>query len=129
MQEIDEVRVDEAIDAILEPDAAPVPGGEARTEVMGELFVAADRLIHDPSDPEGRQAIEAGADEAATHAPPYGMDRAWWTGLGDQLRAFSSLLAVSGARHRPGGGRRRHRAPRRAPPIRLGARRPVRFPS
>jgi hypothetical protein len=94
VNEIDEVRVDEAIDAILEPDAAPV-AAEARTEVMGELFVAADRLIHDPSDPEGRQVIEAGAEETAAHAPPYGMDRAWWKALGDQLRAFSSLLAVS----------------------------------
>jgi hypothetical protein len=95
VNEIDEVRVDEAIDAVLEPDSAPVADGEARTEVMGELFVAADRLIHDPSDPDGRKAIDAGAEEAATHAPPYGMDRAWWRGLGDQLRAFSSLLAVS----------------------------------
>jgi hypothetical protein len=95
VQEIDELRVDEAIDSVLEPDAAPATGGEARTEVMGELFVAADRLIHDPSDPEGRRAIEAGAEEAGSHAPPYGMDRAWWKGLGDQLRAFSSLLAVS----------------------------------
>lgn len=95
VQEIDEVRVDEAIDAILEPDAAPA-GGEARSEVMGELFVAADRLVHDPSDLEGRRAIDAGALETAGHAPPYGMDRAWWTALGDQLRAFSSLLAVQG---------------------------------
>lgn len=94
VHEIDEVRVDEAIDAILEPDGVPVAGGEARTEVMGELFVAADRLIHDPGDPEGRQAIESGAEETASHAPPYGMDRAWWKALGDQLRAFAALLAV-----------------------------------
>jgi hypothetical protein len=99
--EIDEVRVDEAIDAILEPDgpaadpfAAPggSTGGEARTEIMGELFVAADRLVHDPDDGEGRRTIAEGAAEALTHAPPYGMDRTWWKELGDRLDAFVRLL-------------------------------------
>lgn len=93
--EIDEQRVDEAIDAVLEPLGGGSPtgsGGEARTEIMGELFVAADRLIHDPDDGEGRRTIALGAAEAASHAPPYGMDRTWWRELGDRLDAFVRLL-------------------------------------
>lgn len=92
--EIDEQRVDDAVDAVLEPDSAPTPaeGGEARTEIMGELFVAADELVHDPSSPGARKAIADGAREAATHTPPYGMDRAWWKELGDRLDAFSRLV-------------------------------------
>ncbi len=59
---------------------------------MGELFVAADRLVHDPGDGQGRRTIADGATEAATHTPPYGMDRAWWKELGDRLDAFARLL-------------------------------------
>lgn len=92
--EIDEQRVDEAIDGVLEPDGggAARSGGEARAEIMGELFVAADRLIRDPDDRDGRRTITLGAAEAAAHAPPYGMDRTWWKELGDRLDAFTRLL-------------------------------------
>ena len=92
VHEIDEQRVDELVDAILEPDAPPPAGGEARTEVMGELFVAADRLVHDPSDTAGRKAVADGAVEAAGHAPPYGMDKAWWTGIGERCAELARLL-------------------------------------
>jgi hypothetical protein len=90
--EIDEARVDEVIDAILEPDAPPAAGGEARSELLGDLFVAADRLTHDPSDPEGRAGITSGAAETADHAPPYGIEKAWWRDLGDRLDAFARLI-------------------------------------
>jgi hypothetical protein len=97
--EIDEQRVDEVIDAILEPDAVPgagsdepPAGGEARTELLGDLFVAADRLTHDPDDPEGVAALRTGAEEAAAHAPPYGIEAAWWRDLGDRLDAFGRIL-------------------------------------
>ena len=92
VHEIDEQRVDELIDEIVSPGAPPADGGEARTEVMGELFVAADRLAHDPRDHEGRRAIRAGAEEAATHAPPYGMDKAWWQGVGERCAALVLLF-------------------------------------
>ena len=92
VHEIDEQRVDELIDEIVAPGEPPAAGGEARTEVMGELFVAADRLVHDPRDGEGRQAIRAGAEEAATHAPPYGMDKAWWQGVGERCTALAALF-------------------------------------
>jgi hypothetical protein len=92
VHEIDEQRVDELVDAILEPDAPPPAGGEARTEVMGELFVAVDRLVHDPDDNAGRKAVVDGAQEAATHAPPYGMDKEWWQRLGERCADLARLL-------------------------------------
>jgi hypothetical protein len=92
VHEIDEQRVDELVDAIVEPDAPPSGGGEARTEVMGELFVAADRLVHDPRDTAGQRAVRDGAQEATTHAPPYGMDKGWWESLGAQCAALVALF-------------------------------------
>jgi hypothetical protein len=107
--EIDELRVDEVIDAILEPDAVEaagsdevlVPdavlapdelGGEARTEILGDLFVAADQLVHDPEDGEAIRVLREGGTEAATHAPPYGIEKGWWRGLADRLDAFGRLV-------------------------------------
>lgn len=90
--EIDEQRTDEAIDAVLEPDGPPSDAGEAPAEIMGELFVAADLLAHDPHHLDGRLGIAQGALIAATKAPPYGMDRAWWAALADRLDALGRLL-------------------------------------
>src|SRR5690606_25162348 len=95
VHEIDEQRVDELVDAIVDPDGPPAEGGEARTEVMGELFVAADRLVHDPHDADARAAVRAGADEAATHAPPYGMDEGWSSGIGGRCSALVALFDAS----------------------------------
>jgi hypothetical protein len=91
VHEIDEQRVDELIDAIVAPDAPPAAGGEDRTEVMGELFVAADRLVHDPRDRDGRRTVVDGAAEAAAQAPPYGMDKAWWRAVGERCSALAAL--------------------------------------
>jgi hypothetical protein len=101
VHEIDEQRVDELIDAIVAPDAAPSEGGEARTEVMGELFVAADRLVHDPRDPDGQRTVREGAQEAATHAPPYGMDKQWWTDLGARCAALVALFEAPSTDEEP----------------------------
>jgi hypothetical protein len=92
VHEIDEQRVDELVDAILEPDAPPPAGGEARTEIMGELFVAADRLVHDLDDHGAFKSLVAGSAEATSHAPPYGMDKAWWTGIGDRSTELVALV-------------------------------------
>jgi hypothetical protein len=116
--EVDEDRVDAVVDAILEPDAGPDaapdaapdpdggpepvgagdddlepgPGDEARSELLGDLFLAADRLARDPEDPEGEAALRSGADEVAAHAPPYGVDRTWWRDLADRLGATTRVL-------------------------------------
>lgn len=86
VQEIDEQRVDELVERILDP-AAPQRDG-AGPDLMGELFVAADRLAHDPVDHEGTLTLIDVLRTAGTSAPPYGMDKVWWDGVishADQL--------------------------------------------
>jgi hypothetical protein len=118
--EADEARVDAVIDDILEPDAGPaldrahaddeddedegdvlVPdavlepdalGSEARSGILGDLFVAADQLVRDAEDADAIAVIRDGATEAATHAPPYGIEPAWWRDLADRLDAFGRLV-------------------------------------
>jgi hypothetical protein len=113
--EADEARVDAVIDGILEPDASAAPGGahdddegavlvpdavlepdalgsEARAEILGDLFLAADQLVRDAEDGDAIAVIRDGATEAATHAPPYGIEPAWWRDLADRLDAFGRLV-------------------------------------
>jgi hypothetical protein len=95
VHEIDEQRVDEMIDSIVEPPdgtdaAAPTDGGP---EVMGELFVAADRVARDPSG-DGSAALVEALDRATGSAVPYGMDQAWW---GDVLAKARELVALVAA--------------------------------
>jgi hypothetical protein len=90
--EIDEQRVDELIDAVLSPDAEPDPVA-GRSEAMGELFVAADLLVHEPGGAAGAlRLVDARA--GAQGGPPYGMDAAWWDGLLADVDALAALLDV-----------------------------------
>ncbi|MGQ0830778.1 MAG: hypothetical protein ACT4OV_03785 [Microthrixaceae bacterium] len=88
VHEIDEHRVDELIDHIVRPDAAGEAPAQPGPEVMGELFVAADRLVHDPLDHEGTLSLIDAIRMASSSTPPYGMDESWWEGVlahADQL--------------------------------------------
>ena len=72
----DEERVDELVDAVenpdqLEPEADQVGALDA-IETVGALFVAADRLMHDPGDSEGTIAAADAARAMAPMAPPFG---------------------------------------------------------
>ncbi|MGH9273075.1 MAG: hypothetical protein ACRDZU_00385 [Acidimicrobiales bacterium] len=94
VHEIDEQRVDEMIDAIVRPDAVvgdAVAEGTDSPEVMGELFVAADRLVHDPDDHEGTLALIAAIRRAETGPAPYGMDKVWWDGVVGRANVLVSL--------------------------------------
>jgi len=75
---IDEARVDEAVDSVIGPDESAERRGQVGPEVMGEMFVAADRLSHDPRDHEGTMAIIASLRASEGTNPPYGTDRGWW---------------------------------------------------
>lgn len=90
--EIDEQRVDELIEAVLSPDAAPDPTAGA-SEAMGELFVAADLLVHEPGGPAGALGL-VDARAAAQGGPPYGMDEAWWDGVLADVDTLVLLLDV-----------------------------------
>lgn len=91
VHEIDEARVDEMIDAVVQPPDAADDSPVATGDVMGELFVAADRLVHDPADHEGTLSLIDAMRAAGRGAVPYGMDKVWWDGVlgrADQLVAL-----------------------------------------
>jgi hypothetical protein len=91
VHEIDEQRVDELIDAALDPDTGPAQGGEGDGQrAMGELFVAADRLRSDPNHHEATLALVDGARLAATAPTPYGIEQRWW----DEMVAAAGGLAA-----------------------------------
>lgn len=90
VHEIDEARVDEIVEAILAPVEEPT-GASSPAEAMGELFVAADQLRNEPTSASGALSLLDARRLAADAAPPYGMDRAWWSGV---LREADALLAL-----------------------------------
>ncbi|MDQ3642829.1 MAG: hypothetical protein M3450_15510 [Actinomycetota bacterium] len=65
-------------------------GGEEAQAAMGDLFVAADRLQHDPHDDRmAADAMEAATTVAAC-APPYGIERPVWK----QIQGLAETLAT-----------------------------------
>jgi hypothetical protein len=92
----DEDAVDAILDEVEFPDqleAEDVPGdGLDAVETLGALFVAADRLHHDPADPDGVLAAADAARELAVMAPPFGFDTRTWEAVIEQARALARLL-------------------------------------
>ena len=73
----------------VEDDEAADGGEEAQT-AMGDLFVAADRLQHEPADPRmAADAMEAATTVAAC-GPPYGIERPVWK----QIQGLAEKLAT-----------------------------------
>ena len=65
-------------------------GGEEAQAAMGDLFVAADRLQHDPHDDRmAADAMEAATTVAAC-PPPYGIERPVWK----QIQGLAETLAT-----------------------------------
>ena len=65
-------------------------GGEEAQAAMGDLFVAADRLQHDPHDDRmAADAMEAATTVAACQ-PPYGIERPVWK----QIQGLAETLAT-----------------------------------
>ena len=73
----------------LEEDDGP-DGGAAAQEAMGELFVAADRLQHDPTDDRMAADLLMAAGTVSVSAPPYGVERPTWR----QIQALTATLAT-----------------------------------
>lgn len=94
---VDEERVDAIVDAIEFPDQlaaddTPDPGGLDAIETVGGLFVAADRLVHDPADTEGTLAAVDAARAMASMATPFGFAPPVWKELVEQAGSLQALL-------------------------------------
>jgi hypothetical protein len=101
----DEERVDAIIDAIEYPDQVAVDDnaeieaekalaadGIDPQDVLSELFVAADRLMHDPLDHEGVLSLVDASRMATTLPLPYGFAPAVWNDLLGQVKKLQSSL-------------------------------------
>jgi hypothetical protein len=93
----DEAAADEVFDKVSE--AAEEAGGDgddddgmAGAELLGELFVAADRLQHDCEDHEGVITVLERSKSIEGSSPPYGVGAAEWKHLVEQVVALSDLL-------------------------------------
>jgi hypothetical protein len=92
VHEIDEERVDELVAAVGAPDDHDAAPGDATVDVMGGLFVAADRQVHAPGDHEATRDLRAAIQAAKAAPAPYGMDRVWWDGVQAQAAELLTLL-------------------------------------
>jgi hypothetical protein len=96
-----EVEVDQLLDD-LEPldDAANddddvEDGGEEAHEAMTELFVAADRLQHDPADTGAVADVLIAAGTVGVSAPPYGIERPVWKRIQELAATVATDLEES----------------------------------
>jgi hypothetical protein len=105
----DEERVDAMIDAIESPESPEEIAADEEEEVeaeealeasegldpqdvLSELFVASDRLMHDPLDHEGVLSLVDAARLAETLPLPYGFAPAVWNDLIIQVKQLQSSL-------------------------------------
>lgn len=74
----------------LEEDEGDVDGGAMAQEAMGDLFVAADRLQHDPLDDKMAADLLMAAGTVSVSGPPYGIERPVWR----RIQELASALAT-----------------------------------
>jgi hypothetical protein len=82
----------EAAEGALDDEVELPPGddGEAAYDVLSDLYVAADRLMHDPGDGGLGADLMVAAEAVAHGGPPYGIAPEEWrriTGMAAALRA------------------------------------------
>ena len=66
------------VEELEEDDDEGADGGEVAQSAMADLFVAADRLQHDPNDPDVVVEVIDAAGVIADSLPPYGIARPVW---------------------------------------------------
>jgi hypothetical protein len=91
-----EDEVDRLLDALgdveeLEDDGG-VDGGEEAQNAMSDLFVAADRLQHDPADPDIAVDVLEAATTVRACLPPYGVERPVWRRIQDLAATVATDL-------------------------------------
>jgi hypothetical protein len=90
----DEQAADELLDRVAHPHELPpeVDDGPAGAELLGEVFVAADRLQHDPDNHEGTVSMLDLGHAVEGAEPPYGISRKEWDHLQGRVDALCSQL-------------------------------------
>jgi len=74
----------------LEEEEGAVDGGAVAQEAMGDLFVAADRLQHDPLEEKMAADLLMAAGTVSASGPPYGIERPVWR----RIQELASTLAT-----------------------------------
>jgi hypothetical protein len=94
---VDEQTVDELLDRVAHPHELPAEAddGPAGAELLGEVFVAADRLQHDPDDHEGAVSMLGLGHAVEGAEPPYGLGSKEWDHLRGRVTAVCSQLQAS----------------------------------
>jgi len=87
----DEGGADPEADDDDEDDDSGYDGPEAM-DVMSDLFVAADRLMHSATDAEAVLSMVERADDAARMPLPYGFAKAAWRGITEQATGLKDAL-------------------------------------
>lgn len=78
-------------DEAAEDDGSGYDGPEAM-DVLSDLFVAADRLSHNATSPDGVLAIVDRAVDAEAMPLPFGFERTVWADILEQVTALRTLL-------------------------------------
>jgi hypothetical protein len=94
----DESVVDDIVDAVehpdeidAEPDEAVEADGTPGT-LLGELFVASDRIQHDPTDHEPVATLLLLSEKVEKGGPPYGLSAGDWGHLRERVDVRAALL-------------------------------------
>ena len=102
----DEEAVEHVLDMVEYPDALDAVDGEgdgddeAAQEMLSELFLSSDRLMHDPTDEDGTNGLLKAVEVASEVGVPYGLAPATWKAV---LEHASELReGLSGGRRRAG---------------------------
>jgi hypothetical protein len=88
----DEPTVDGILEALVPSEDGEDDLPEASSEVLGELFLAADLLGRNPTDRDGVERLTAVIDDVDTSSAPYGMDSEQWDLIVDAADGLADAI-------------------------------------
>lgn len=101
VRETDDEAVEELLDeledeALEEIDPETEAAEEDAHEAMGDLFVAADRLMHEPWDESAAEDLLDAAGVVEASVPPYGMAAETWVRIQEMAKTVRTDLDTAG---------------------------------
>jgi hypothetical protein len=98
VRETDEEDADRVLEEVSNPEALlATEDGDGGGALLGELFVVADILRHDPDDPDASVRLLELDRTAEGAEPPYGLAEPEWETLREKVKAAADLLLVEGS--------------------------------